>query len=124
MVFPRFINLTFLEDPGRAESYVRNSGHFVQLLKSVDLQSRDILVSFDIGSLFTNVPVNEALQVIRGTLQDDGNPEERSALPVEAITELLDVCLRTTYFQVGEFFQQKRHGYGKLFITHCDHGIL
>jgi hypothetical protein len=25
---------------------------------------------------------------------------------------------------VGEFFQQKRHGYGKLFITHCDHGIL
>jgi hypothetical protein len=29
-------------------------------------------------------------------------------LQVEAITELLEVCLRTTYFQVdGKFFQQK-----------------
>jgi hypothetical protein len=33
---------------------------------------------------------------------------ERSALQVEAIMELLEVCLRTTYFQVDDkFFQQK-----------------
>jgi hypothetical protein len=33
---------------------------------------------------------------------------ERSVLQVEAIMELLAVCLRTTYFQVDDkFFQQK-----------------
>jgi hypothetical protein len=49
---------------GKLESFVKNSGHFVQLLKSVNLQPSDILVSFDVVRLFTNVPVNEALQVI------------------------------------------------------------
>jgi hypothetical protein len=32
---------------------------------------------------------------------------ERFAVQVEAIMELLEVYLRTTYFQVDKFFQQK-----------------
>jgi hypothetical protein len=76
-------------------------------LKSVNLQSLDNLISFDV-SLFTNVPVNEALQVIRNKLHNDDILAERSVLLVEAIMELLEVCLRTTYFQVDDkFFQQK-----------------
>jgi hypothetical protein len=35
---------------------------------------------------------------------------ERSILKVEAITELLDVCLRTTYFQVDDRFYQQKEG--------------
>jgi hypothetical protein len=49
---------------GKSDSFVKNSGHFVQLLKTVNLNSRDTLVSFDVVSLFTNVPVDEVLQVI------------------------------------------------------------
>jgi hypothetical protein len=45
---------------GISDSFVKNSGHFVQL-KSVNLQSLDTLVSFDVVTLFTNVPVDEAL---------------------------------------------------------------
>jgi hypothetical protein len=87
---------------------VNNSDHFIQLLKSVNLQSSDTLVSFDVVSLFTNVPVDEALTVIRDMLHNDHTLAERSALQVEAIMELLEVCLRTPYFQVNDkFFQQK-----------------
>jgi hypothetical protein len=57
-------------------------------------------VSFDI-SLFTNVPVDEALQVIRSKLHND------DTLLVKIIMEWLEVCLRTTYFQVNKLFQQK-----------------
>jgi hypothetical protein len=44
---------------GKSKSFFKNSGNFVQLLKSVNLQSLDALVSFDVFSLFTNVPVDE-----------------------------------------------------------------
>jgi hypothetical protein len=59
-------------------------------LKPVNLQSPDALVSFDV-SLFTNVPVNEALQVIRNKLHKGDTLAERSVLQVEAIMELLEV---------------------------------
>jgi hypothetical protein len=65
------------------------------------------LVSFDVVSLFTNVPADEALQFIRNKLPNDNTLVERSVLQVEAIMDLLEVCLKTTYFQVDKFFQQK-----------------
>jgi hypothetical protein len=58
-------------------------------------------------SPFTNVPV-DALQVISNKLHNDKTLAKRSALQAEAIMELLEVCLKTTYFQVDDkFFQQK-----------------
>jgi hypothetical protein len=56
---------------GGLESFVKNSGHIVQLSKSVNLQSLDTLFGFDVVSLFTDVPVDEALQVIRNKLHND-----------------------------------------------------
>jgi hypothetical protein len=93
---------------GKSESFTKNSSHVVQLLKSANLRSPDTLVSFDVVSLFTNAPVDEALQVIRNKPHNGDTLAKPSVLQVEAIMELLKVCLRTTYFQVGgKFFQQK-----------------
>jgi hypothetical protein len=93
---------------GKSESYIKNSYHFVQLLKSVTIQATDILVSFDVVSMFTNIPVDEALDVINAELLKDDTVESRSGLQLGPIMELLEVCLKTTYFQVHQkFFQQK-----------------
>jgi hypothetical protein len=91
---------------GRSESFVKNTGHFIQLLKSVNLRRQDTLDSFEVVSLFTNVPVDEALQAIRNKLTNDNSLAELPNLKVEAIMELLNVCLRTTYFQVDDRFYQ------------------
>ncbi|PNF18952.1 hypothetical protein B7P43_G14912, partial [Cryptotermes secundus] len=92
---------------GKSDSFVKNSAHFVQLLKTVNLHSQDTLISFDI-SLFTNVPVDEVLQIVENKLHNDVTLMEGSVLQVEAIMELLEACLRTNYFQVDDkFFQQK-----------------
>jgi hypothetical protein len=77
---------------------------FIQLLKSVNLQSLDTLVSFYVVSLFNNVAINEAVQVIRNKLLNNDTLAERSLLQVDTIMELLEVCLRTTYFQTGYKF--------------------
>jgi hypothetical protein len=55
---------------------------------------------------FTTVPDVEALQVIRNKLHNDDTWAEQFVLQGEAIMELLEVCLGTTYFQMDdEFFQ-------------------
>jgi hypothetical protein len=46
---------------GKSDSFVKNSDQFAQLLKSVNLQSSDTLVNYDIFGLFANVPVDEAV---------------------------------------------------------------
>jgi hypothetical protein len=104
----RFIHKILSPLAGKPESFLNYLGHFVQLLKSVNILPSDTLVSFDVVSAFTNAPVDEALEVIRDKLTNDDTLVERSALRDEAIMELLEVCLRTTYFLVDDkFFQQK-----------------
>jgi hypothetical protein len=41
------------------DSFVKNSEHFIKLIQKIKLQNEDYLVSFDIVSLFTNVPGEE-----------------------------------------------------------------
>ena len=49
---------------GKTFSYVRNSKHFVEMLQGVRIQPEEVMVSFDVKSLFTNVPISEALEIM------------------------------------------------------------
>ena len=41
-----------------------NSRHFAETVREIRLERNEILVSFDVSSLFTNVPIVEAVDVI------------------------------------------------------------
>jgi hypothetical protein len=58
----------------------------------------------------TNVPIDKTLQIIENKLHNDATLVERSILQVEALMELVEICLRTTYFQVGDKFVQQKDG--------------
>lgn len=61
--------------------------HFTEILKKADTKDC-IVVSFDVKSLFTNVP----LEVIKQRIQDD------TTLTIKSIMQLLRKCLTTTHF--------------------------
>ena len=59
------------------------------------------------SALFTSVPVDPALKVIKDLLEKDPTLKERTALLVEDMTLLLEVCLKNTYFSFqGQFYEQ------------------
>ena len=68
---------------------MKNLKHFSDIISSETVGPEEVMVSFDVQSLFTNVPIDKAL-VEDETLRDR--------------TALLRICLRTTYFM--QFYEQ------------------
>ena len=67
-------------------------------------------MSFDVSSLFTNVPVGEAISVIRERLREDETLGDRTILSPEWVAELLEMCLKSTYFSYGGNFYEQKEG--------------
>ena len=62
---------------------------------------------FDVTSLFIQVPIDEALEVVRARLTKDPTLVDRTCIPVPQLVELIKLCLRSTYFQFqNNFFEQ------------------
>jgi len=67
---------------------------FVKLIKNERVNHDDILVSFDVVSLFTKIPLDEAIQVIKEVV----DPET---------AKLAEICLRSTVFTFqGGYYEQ------------------
>ena len=49
---------------GNTDSFIKDSHDFVKLIRNERMNQDDILVSFDVVSLFTKIPLDEAIQVI------------------------------------------------------------
>ena len=74
------------------------------------MESDEILVNFDVSSLFTNVSVGEAVSIICQKLREHETLGNRTILFPKWIAELLEMCLKSTYFSFGvNFYEQKEH---------------
>ena len=63
-------------------------------MKEWKMSDNDLLTSFDVVSLYTKIPINEAVEVIKKV----SDPET---------THLVEICLRSTYFCFqGEIYEQ------------------
>ena len=65
------------------------------------------MVSFDVKSLFTSLPVDLALSITKERLQRDQNLAERTNLSVDNILRLSDFVLNHNYFKYdGAHYKQ------------------
>ena len=89
---------------------MRNSADFVNQIHQISLEETDVMASFDVVSLFTRVPVNEALLVISQRLQQDETLMDRTSIPIPDLCALVELCLKSTYFQFGKSFYEQVEG--------------
>ena len=92
---------------GNTDYTVKNSCEFADFIKDKTLNACEELVSFDVVSLFTKIPVDLAVKVAEERLREDVSLGQRTSLPVEDIIHLLSFCLKTTQFTYnGTYYQQ------------------
>ena len=102
----------------KSSSYFKNSAHFVERITVAPIHSNQ-MVSFDVVSLFTKVPTDETLAVVRDKLAADPLLEERTCIPIYNLMEMLTFCVETAYFGMGYdiYRQEKRIGFGFAIVT-------
>ena len=83
---------------GKFPHYIDSTQDFVKQVKHITLVPGECLSSHDVSALFTLVPVDPALNIIRDLLDKDHTLKERTVLAVNEIILLLEFCLKNTYF--------------------------
>lgn len=74
---------------------VKNSFEFKAQLNSITLKSEDVLCSFDVTALYTNIPINLALQEINNRWDEI---ENNTNLPKNEFMQLITFCAKDNNF--------------------------
>ena len=85
---------------------VKNSLDLIDKLKPLTLPQNGILVSFDVSSLFINVPVHQTLRIATKLLS---NNNTHPSIRYE-IEQALSICSSQNYFQFNDIIYQQVNG--------------
>ena len=83
---------------GKSPHHVHNNEDFLQHLKGIQLGPDEVITSYDMKALFTSVPIQPVLTIIKKMLEEEPGLQEGTSMTVKNIICLLEFCLRSTYF--------------------------
>uniref|UniRef100_A0A5S6Q4Q2 molybdopterin adenylyltransferase n=1 Tax=Trichuris muris TaxID=70415 RepID=A0A5S6Q4Q2_TRIMR len=96
---------------GLRMSYVKNSKHFCDDIKTLRLQGNEVLVSYDVKDLFTNIPIPKTLSVLKELLNNDITLVQRTKLNPFHVVKLASFCMHEgNYFRFQDRFFTQRNG--------------
>ncbi|BHF72585.1 hypothetical protein SprV_0401565300 [Sparganum proliferum] len=88
-----------------SDTTVSSSAQFLEKLKGVILHPNEVMVSFDVTSLFTSIPQDLAIETIKLLLQSKYD-ETENRLGRAQVLQLLKFCLRTYFTFDGTIYEQ------------------
>ena len=92
---------------GKTPHHINSTQDFVEQAKQFKLEPGECLSSYDVSALFTSVPIDPALKIIKDLLDKDTTLKERTVMEVGDIILLLGFCPKNTYFSFqGQFYEQ------------------
>ena len=89
-----------------SKSHLKHNIDLLERLKNI-VPGDQKFISFDVSSLYTNVPLKPTLQFLKRKmpfLNFDLN------MPVDCYIELIELCLKNSFFQFGDSFYEQIYG--------------
>ena len=92
---------------GSSIHHVQNTRDFVEQIKEIRLKQRECIISYDVAALFTSVPIQPVINIIKEKIARDTELHKRTSMNINHITTLLEFCLTSTSFVFqGQYYQQ------------------
>ncbi len=85
---------------------VNNANAFLTNIKDLKLEPDEIMISFDVVSLFTSIPLDTAKRITNELLTNDDSWQTRTNLDKDDILELLNLCLSTEFSFQNSYYRQ------------------
>ncbi|BHF67907.1 hypothetical protein SprV_0301093600 [Sparganum proliferum] len=79
-----------------SDTTVRSSAHFLERLKGLQIDTDEVMVSFDVTSLFTSIPKDLAVETV-SDLIDSQYTEANNTPKREHLVQMLKYCLQTFF---------------------------
>ncbi len=89
---------------------VTNSTQFRNEISNMTISEDETMVSFDVVSLFTAIPVDKACSYIRNKLENDDTLSDRTQLDIDDILRLLEFVLSNSFFVYNDKTYKQIHG--------------
>jgi hypothetical protein len=89
---------------------VTNSTDFAHRLSDINIEDDEIMISFDVVSLFTAIPVEKTCEHIRNKLLKDATLQQRTNLTIDDIIKLLRFTLSNSFFNYNKQTYKQIHG--------------
>ena len=82
---------------------------FSKELSDIEIDDNEVLVSFDVVSLFTTIPVDKVCEYIKKKLERDATLSSKRNLDIDDITVLLQFTLSNNYFVFNDRIYEQVH---------------
>ena len=92
---------------GESPHHINSTQDFVEQVKQFTLAPKECLSSYDVSALFTSVPVDTALGVIRIYWKKTPTLNDRIVLLIKNIILLQEFCLKNIYFSFQDQFYEQ-----------------
>ena len=88
----------------------KNSTTFSNYISNVPVEDDEIMVSFDVTSLYTNIPIIDTLNIIKDYVNSDDQFTRETAIPQNKFLDLVHLVLTTTWYTFNSQFCQQTDG--------------
>ena len=88
------------------KQHCKNSKEFSEFIRAHTIEEDEFMVSSDVEALYTNVPMDYAVAIIKELLENDETLPDRTPLSPKTVLDVLEFLLRTTFIFNGTYYQQ------------------
>ena len=130
----QLVDLHLKQFVSKVESYIRDSGHLINILQKTKIPTNSILATIDVKALYLNIPHEEGIQAVKKRLYYNNRESDDIPIPFGTMSDLLHIVLTKNYFQFADCMYHQVQGtamgtkmapsYANLFMAELEEKLL